>query len=631
MSVVALDLETYLIAPSLVAPPIVVGSYAYQDGRKGLIPGLEVGQFVRKALAEGHHLVGQNIAFDVFCIIQEWPELREDLIAAYDQGRIHDVMLREQLLDIRAGTFKFEEYEDETGETARRPIGYSLGEIAKRHLGMVLNKSEDSWRLRYNELHAVPLRDWPHEALKYAADDAVATLGCFEHQERIGGEYLAKTEGDQVRAAMAFQALGSRGMCVNLEELERLETRLRETRDTIYPELVEAGIYRGAGTRDMKRLKALVADAYSREGTEVPMTKGTAKSAPEVKTSMAVLRDSGDLLLGRLAEFAKYEKMLTTFLPAMRVGANMPLTCSYNTLVETGRSSCRGVKWGKQRGPQFQNFPRMPGVRECFDARPGYYYCSVDYSQLELCTLAQVVYDMGCGSNLRDAINKGLDLHMLFACGMNGWNYEDVISLKKQKPYKDGRQSGKAANFGFPGGLGALKFVGYAKDQYNVVMSVPEARAAQQAWRDAWPDGYEYQRQTGDALESTGEGVVGVSIDRTGFERGRCRYTQACNTPFQGLAAAGAKRALWALFKKTGLGLFPVTFVHDEVISEVPIEGAHEVSHLKTEIMIEEMQKLCPDVKISAEPALMRSWFKEAETVYDSNGRLAPWAPKQAA
>lgn len=629
--VVAFDLETYLISPALLAPPCVVGSYAAVDEiagpDNGLIPGLRVGNWVRHNLESGCHFVGQNIAYDMFVVTQEWPELRDLILQAYDQGRIHDVKLREQLLDIRNGTFKFEEYEDDTGETSRRPIGYSLGEIAKRRLGMVLNKGEDSWRLRYNELHSVPISDWPEQAREYAVDDAIATLKVFYAQERneSAKAYLDLVEPDQTRAAFALHALGSRGLCVDLDAVETLEAKLRVTRDAIYPDLVQAGIYRPQGTRDMKRLKGLVSSAYEALGESPPMTKGTEKSAPEVKTSMAVLKESGDPLLLRVAEFAKAEKMLTSFVPALRVGANFPLTCGYNTLQETGRTSSHGIKHGKQKGPQFQNLPRMPGVRECFTPRPGYYFCSVDYSQLELCTLAQIVYDSGCGSNMRDAINNDIDLHMQFAAQIQGWDYSQVVGQKKQEPYKAARQGAKAANFGFPGGLGRNRFVGYAKDNYGVVVSISEAAEYQAAWRAQWPDVWDYMRQTGAAIDETGDGVIGVRIDRSGFERGRCKYTEANNTPFQGLAAHGAKRALWRLLKESFvLDMWPVCFVHDEVIAEVPIDNAHEVAERQAQIMVDGMSEVVPDVKITAEPALMRRWEKEAETRYES-GRLVPW------
>lgn len=44
-------------------------------------------------------------------------------------------------------------------------------------------------------------------------------------------------------------------------------------------------------------------------------------------------------------------------------------------------------------------------------------------------------------------------------------------------------------------------------------------------------------------------------------------FTQARNTPFSGLAADGAKTALWNL---THIGFRVVAFIHDEFVIEIP-------------------------------------------------------------
>src|SRR5262249_51878854 len=54
--------------------------------------------------------------------------------------------------------------------------------------------------------------------------------------------------------------------------------------------------------------------------------------------------------------------------------------------------------------------------------------------------------------------------------------------------------------------------------------------------------------------------------------RGRVRYSQARNTPFQGLAADGAALALFELVQE---GFRVVGFVHDEILVELPDEGGY--------------------------------------------------------
>jgi DNA polymerase I-like protein with 3'-5' exonuclease and polymerase domains len=115
--------------------------------------------------------------------------------------------------------------------------------------------------------------------------------------------------------------------------------------------------------------------------------------------------------------------------------------------------------------------------------------------------------------------------------------------------------------------------------------------------------------------------------------RGGLSGPAAANTLFQGLAADGAKRAVIQMTEEMYLdnasplyGSRLVLFAHDETILEMPEERAHEAAHRQAQVMIEKMRECVPDVKVKAEPALMRRWYKEAKTVYE-NGRLVPWEP----
>jgi DNA polymerase I-like protein with 3'-5' exonuclease and polymerase domains len=75
-------------------------------------------------------------------------------------------------------------------------------------------------------------------------------------------------------------------------------------------------------------------------------------------------------------------------------------------------------------------------------------------------------------------------------------------------------------------------------------------------------------------------------------------------------------------------GCFPVDFIHDEALVEVPIDRAEEcVKRIET-IFVETMGMVIPGVKIKAAGAIMRRWYKEAEPVY-VDGKLVPWEPKK--
>jgi len=83
-----------------------------------------------------------------------------------------------------------------------------------------------------------------------------------------------------------------------------------------------------------------------------------------------------------------------------------------------------------------------------------------------------------------------------------------------------------------------------------------------------------------------------TAMTMTGRVRGYCTYTQARNTPFQSLAADGAKRALWRLVKER---FVPVAFVHDEVVLEVDsAEEAHKAKQIMEQEMFEAVERRVP-------------------------------------
>ena len=190
--------------------------------------------------------------------------------------------------------------------------------------------------------------------------------------------------------------------------------------------------------------------------------------------------------------------------------------------------------------------------------------------------------------------------------------------------------------FGLPGGLGARTFIIYAKN-YGVDITIDEAYPLVKLWKDTFPETYEYLEEPGPELDETAPAVLPTDSERekqlkeiyrykcvtlTGRKRARCSYTQACNSGFQSLSADCTKSAMWNLYKA---GYKMVDMIHDETISLLPFDRmtTARAAHIE-HIMVESMQKLTPDVKVKAEPALMFRWAKSAEP-YFADGILVPW------
>jgi DNA polymerase I-like protein with 3'-5' exonuclease and polymerase domains len=316
----------------------------------------------------------------------------------------------------------------------------------------------------------------------------------------------------------------------------------------------------------------------------------------------------------------------------------------YTPLLVTGRMSASK--------PNLQQAIREDWFRRQFVARPGHVLYTVDYSFIELRTLAAVCKRWFGFSVLADTILAGKDPHAYTAVMVDGTLTYDqfVVKLKEEKilakeakekgiefdsKYAYMRQKSKALNFGIPGGLGKRKLAAYAHASYGVKMSEEEAGHLRETLiKVVYPELDCYLGESDAALRlnlrvanlpssrlarglrslysrvkdaptydpnvyhSSGpwswlKANAGAAptklrreIDRdrfsdslerwlfadtiptlTGRLRGGCLYSQAKNTPFQALAADGAKLALWRLFTE---GYRVVAFVHDEFVLELP-------------------------------------------------------------
>ena len=222
-----------------------------------------------------------------------------------------------------------------------------------------------------------------------------------------------------------------------------------------------------------------------------------------------------------------------------------------------------------------------------FKAREGNTLLITDYSAIELATLAQHVYTTQGSSVMRDKINDGADLHKYYASVLFGTTEDKV---KKWQ-----RQAAKAANFGFPGGLGIETFIEFAKG-YDLNINTDDAQRMKDTWFEAFPEMKTYM-----------QGEEGSVTTLTGRIRADTTYCAEKNTPFQGLAADGAKIALYNLMDA---GFELVGFVHDEIITEVPENTVEKMRRLQEEIMVNSMSLVVPDVKISVESTISPRYCK---------------------
>lgn len=254
--------------------------------------------------------------------------------------------------------------------------------------------------------------------------------------------------------------------------------------------------------------------------------------------------------------------------------------------------------------------------------------------------------------------------------------------------YEHWRKFAKPIGLGFPGGLGPYKMIGLAKKTYGVdiiaaavaryethpgefdlqngtvlywakklygwdkknvrwtpvLKGIMLARTLKDIWLDTYPEMKEFFGQLNQQRQKSADAEDDRRVDNfsyvtpMGMVRANCSYTAAANgQAMQSPSAEGFKMALFQLVRACrdvtqGSVLYGrmqvVNEVHDEIITRITEPAmAHELAMEQKRIMEEAMASVFTHVKITAQPALMERWMKEAEPVFE-NGRLVPFRPK---
>lgn len=583
---IAFDTETHLVAPGRVAPKLVCISAVREAGEVRLVSGPDC-EAVAEDLLGDDLIVGFNTAYDMAVLAEAFPRLRPNVWAAYEEDRVRDARIRAQLHAIACGTFKFD-------PALKAPPKFSLAELAKKWCGLALEKGDEGFQLRYAELDCVPIEEWLEGAVRYAKTDAIATRDVFL---RLGEFGTPKDEALQCRAAWALHLMTCWGMATDAQAVEALRERLEAEVQSRESALLEAGFVRakrgknGQLPKNLANIRARIQAALGvacagfedrPEGAaaafEMPAEFLT--STKQIKTDEDTLRRAGDPDLTVLADSMEASHELSSFIPTLQ-----PLVqARYNVLVRSGRVSCSG--------PNMQNLPRRPGVRECFVPRKGYCYVNADIYVAELCALAEVCEELVGFSKLGDALRAGLDPHLVTGADIKGWSYEEIVRryTAGDQEAKDARQLAKAANFGFPGGLGPDTFVEYARIAWGVILTVAEAYDLRERWRERYSEMPIYFRIIGDQTPGT------LRQLRSNRVRGDCTFTSGCNTLFQGLVADWTKDALWELSKlcyggpDVGIEIDGQTFVPDDLdvhVFENCLSGSRLVAFVHDEVLLE--------------------------------------------
>lgn len=598
-------------------------------------------------------MVGHVVEYDM-AVLAAWglrhglgEQILQMIFQAYWEDRVTCTQVRQKLLDIARGCFEGNGFQK---------WGYHLDECARRMVGIELDKT-DPWRLLYGTLYNTPVAEWPVEALHYCRGDVVAPRALHRAQEAHLD--VLQDQFRQARYAFAKRLMECWGIRTERGAVERFHAQTLAESEVDRAVATQAGLVRPNGKRHLAPAMARMVDVYRGLEEDPPLTdkgrevqeemvqargvgKVTALEVWDAHKKYISLDEDACLASGDdiLQAFQRFGSLKTTLSRVERLyyGTELPLQAQFQSIVATGRTSCRmgdvdpGVSppsWGFQ----LQNLPRKAGLRECFVPRPGFVFSSVDYDGQELKSWAQVCLWAVGRSRLAQVLNEGLDAHTELAARIAGISKAEAYALQAagDPHFKNFvRQVAKIGNFGYPGGMGPATLRVQARKEYRVVLTLRACQELREFWKVEWPEAPGYFAWVNGLV---GDSLATIRHFVSERVRGQIPYTVTCNTFFQALTADAAKaagfRLAWEAYAVPSSPLYGsrvVDMIHDEYLMEVPEgERGHHAAYRQAEVMREEAQRWHPDVKITCAPALMRRWSKDAKTVHNPDGMLIPY------
>lgn len=312
------------------------------------------------------------------------------------------------------------------------------------------------------------------------------------------------------------------------------------------------------------------------------LTGGKKTKTGQWSTSVNVLDDlaaSGVKLAQIILDWRHLAKLKSTYTDALPNYINPKTNRIHSSFAlastSTGRLS--------SNDPNLQNIPIRTEegrqIRQAFIPERGSLLISADYSQIELRLLAHIANVKG----LKDAFDKGLDIHATTAAEVFGNSSENITS--------DLRRSAKAINFGIIYGISAF---GLSRQ-----LSIPMGEADKyiKLYFSRYPEIKTY-------MDNIKKQVLDLGYVETIFGR-RCHFPYskdasaaqrnfsqraAINAPIQGSAADLIRRVMVkipSVLESAGLKTKMLLQVHDELIFEAPKTEVKKAEKIIHKIMVE--------------------------------------------
>ncbi|MCI5539681.1 MAG: DNA polymerase I [Campylobacter lanienae] len=402
-------------------------------------------------------------------------------------------------------------------------------------------------------------------ATKYAAEDAWVTLRFYNtFSKKLSSQMLKIAYDIEFDFILTLLDMEANGIAVNRVKLRNLIDQNEIALDEIKGE-----IYKLCGMKfninSTKQLGQVLFDEL-----KLPSKKSTKTG---YSTDESVLKELSDAhpSIAKILEYRELYKLQSTYCePILNLSLKDENSRVYTSFIHTGTATGRLAS----KNPNLQNIPARGSYaklfRSVFEARDGYSFLSLDYSQIELRLLAHFSGD----SALISAFKSGEDIHAKSAINIFG-ELNDT-----------NRSIAKSINFGLIYGMGVNKL------SSDLGIDKKAAKEYIARYFAAFSSVKEYLQSIKDQAKS--DGFVQTLI-------GRRRYfdfsnaspmqlamyeREAVNTKFQGSAADIIKLSMLKIGKILSDEKMLLQ-IHDELIFEVKDEKVDEFGLKIAKIMSE--------------------------------------------
>lgn len=407
-------------------------------------------------------------------------------------------------VDLYAGAVLASGYAD-----IHRKGAHTLEAEVERHLHLALPKDQavSNWGAPYLTL----------AQLAYAARDAAVLLPLYDRivdeVERAGVERAWGLECSIIPAVVAMEAAG---FAVDRARLEALAGTAQAE--------AEAAARRA---RDALGDISLNINSHQQLKNRVKLTYGiTLNGASEeiLETNIADAPALGDVLAFRRA--TKRAQAAVGYIGAIQPEGR--IHARFNPMAApTGRFGCSH--------PSLHAVPRDEAFRRSFIAGEGYKLIIADYNAIQLRIAAHLTGDVeltGCFTS-----TPPIDPHRRTASFITRKLMEQIT--------KNERQLAKAVNFGFIFGMGAPRFVAYARDSYGVLITLEQARSFRQHFMTLYRGIQAWHTQTSRVcISAPGARTASGRLRLLPPVNGHPLHTEFLNTPVQGTEADGRRQRL---------------------------------------------------------------------------------------